>query len=466
MKNFFRKISMKFRAMDGLTRAVFILFLVLALTTSVVAFSMVRNLTSTMTILNLPGAPLLEALTGNQGGSGSQSPGTAGVALPEPWDGKSRVTILIMGLDYRDWQSGDTPHSDTMILLSVDPVTDTASMLSIPRDMWVNIPGYDYYRINQAYFLGEADQLPGGGPALAMETVRQFLGVDINYYAQVDFYSFVKFVDILQGVKLDIPEDIKVSVIDQPDPVTIEAGRVTLPGDLALAYARARYTEGSDFDRAKRQQQVIMAVRDRVLDFNMLPTLIARSGDIYNELSAGIRTNMTMDDIMRLAYSAIQVPKENIKQAQLGVDTVQFANVNGADVLIPITDKVREVRDQIFTSSGPVGPVAVAEDSKTLAVQEQARISLQNGSGNDGIAATTATWLTNGGLSITDQSNAVGYYDTTTFYVYNGKPYTLKYLSELMGIENPRVYNRYDPNAAYDIAVVLGADWANSNPMQ
>jgi LCP family protein required for cell wall assembly len=458
-------------SIDRLTYIVMGVFVVLAVVTGVVAFGVARDVFKSWTSTSLEGVAVPSDSQATQAPVGTPLPGnttfqTSDGPTPTPWDGKNRVTVLVMGLDYRDWEAGGPPRTDTMILFTLDPVTNTAGILSIPRDMWVNIPGYDYYRINQAYFLGEADQLPGGGPALAMETVRQFLGVDINYYAQVDFYSFVKFVDILQGVKLDIPEDIKVSVIDQPDPVTIEAGRVTLPGDLALAYARARYTEGSDFDRAKRQQQVIMAVRDRVLDFNMLPTLIARSGDIYNELSAGIRTNMTMDDIMRLAYSAIQVPKENIKQAQLGVDTVQFANVNGADVLIPITDKVREVRDEIFTSSGPVGPVAVAEDSKTLAVQEQARISLQNGSGNDGIAATTATWLTNGGLSITDQSNADGYYDTTTFYVYNGKPYTLKYLSELMGIENPRVYNRYDPNAAYDIAVVLGADWANSNPMQ
>ena len=202
MKKFFRKLGMKFRAMDSLTRAVFIILLILAIATSVLAFSFVRNLTSTMTILNLPGAPLLEALIG--GGSGSQSSGQAGVATPEPWDGTSRVTMLIMGLDYRDWQSGDTPHSDTMILLSLDPVTKSASMLSIPRDIWVSIPGFNYGRINESYFNGAAYNLPGGGPELARKTVEQFIGVPVQYYAVIEFNAFIKFIDEIDSTAKNI----------------------------------------------------------------------------------------------------------------------------------------------------------------------------------------------------------------------------------------------------------------------
>lgn len=464
-------MATKRKSIDRLTLIVLGVFVVLAIVTGIVTFNVARDVFKSWKSTSMEGVAVTNDGNISETPVGTALPGdtifqSADGPTPTPWDGKNRVTILLMGLDYRDWEIGGPSRTDTMILVTLDPVTNTAGILSIPRDMWVNIPGYDYYRINQAYFLGEGENLPGGGPALAMETVRQFLGVDINYYAQVDFYAFVKFIDYIEGVKLNIPEEIEVSVIGEEYPVKLEPGVVTLPGDIALAYARNRYTEGSDFDRAQRQQQVIMAVRDRVLDFNMLPTLIARSGDIYADLSEGIKTNMTMDEVMRLAFSAIQVPKENIIMAQLGVDTVQFANVNGQDVLIPITDKVREVRDQVFSTTSSTGPAAVDDDLKSLVTEEQARVSVQNGSGVESIASTTATWMTGQGITVSEQTNADGYYDTTTFYVYNGKPYTLRYLSEVMGIEDPRVYNRYDPNAAYDIAVVLGADWANSNTIQ
>jgi hypothetical protein len=96
---------------------------------------------------------------------------------------------------------------------------------------------------------------------------------------------------------------------------------------------------------------------------------------------------------------------------------------------------------------------------------EQARISVQNGTSTEGMASRTAEWFRGLGLNVVDESNADQLYDTTTIYIYNGKPYTVRYLASVMGLENPRVYNRYDPNAQYDIAVALGADWVNSNKM-
>ena len=177
-------------------------------------------------------------------------------------------------------------------------------------------------------------------------------------------------------------------------------------------------------------------------------------------LSSGISTNMTLDEVVKLAWLGVQIPQANITQAQIGTNEVEFAkSPDGLDILIPIPDKIRLVRDKIFTTGTPIGPVAVAQDLDTLVNQEAARISVQNGSSTDGAAAATASWLTGKGLNVVDQSNADGVYDTTTFFVYNGKPYTLKYLAQIMGIDNPRVYNRYDPNAAYDIAVVVGNGW-------
>ena len=96
---------------------------------------------------------------------------------------------------------------------------------------------------------------------------------------------------------------------------------------------------------------------------------------------------------------------------------------------------------------------------------EAARISVQNGTGTEGMASRTAEWLRGQNMNVVDKSNADDLYDTTTIFIYNGKPYTVRYLASVMGLENPRVYNRYDPNAQYDIAVVVGTDWANNNSM-
>jgi LCP family protein required for cell wall assembly len=116
------------------------------------------------------------------------------------------VNLLFIGLDERDLVEGQenqgAPRSDTMILFTIDPQTKTAGMLSIPRDMWVNIPGFGYSRINTAYSLGEGNKLPGGGPALAMATVEQFLGVPIQYYGQINFRSFEEAIDAMGGLYL------------------------------------------------------------------------------------------------------------------------------------------------------------------------------------------------------------------------------------------------------------------------
>ena len=102
--------------------------------------------------------------------------------IPPVWDGKARVTLLVMGVDYRDWLLGEgAPRSDTMMLITIDPITQQAGMLSIPRDLWVEIPGWGHNRINTAYMFGEGSNLPGGGPALAVKTVERLVGVPIQF---------------------------------------------------------------------------------------------------------------------------------------------------------------------------------------------------------------------------------------------------------------------------------------------
>jgi LCP family protein required for cell wall assembly len=385
-----------------------------------------------------------------------------------PWDGASRVTVLIMGLDYRDWQQGEgPPRTDTMILMTIDPLTRTAGMLSIPRDMWVSIPGgFDYGRINTAYQLGEAFKLPGGGPGLAMATVEQLLGVPIDYYAQIDFSAFVRFIDEIEGIKIDVPEKIVIDPLGDDNMKTLKPGRQVLPGELALAYARARKTEGGDFDRAQRQQQVVLGIRNRILDLNMLPTLIAKSGILYNELSAGVHTNLSLEEAIKLAWLASQIPEDKIKKGVISPpkQVLLVTMPDGQQVLKPITDQIRLLRDEIITSNGPASPVAANMDPTELMTAEAAKVAVLNGTYTAGLAASTSDYLKSLGVNVVNADNAQQITSYTEITFYTGKPYTVKYLVELMKIDKIRIHHFYDPASPVDVMVSLGQDWANSNP--
>ncbi|HPA34208.1 MAG TPA: LCP family protein [Anaerolineaceae bacterium] len=453
---------------DRLTILLLIVFVILAIVTGVAVFRLVKNTVAGWNITPLEGVSIQSTTTVN--GTPVSLPGGAlqpeGGPTAEPWDGNSRVTILLMGLDYRDWEAGEVPRTDSMILLTIDPMTSSAGMLSIPRDMWVNIPGYDYYKINQAYYFGELDQLPGGGPALAVKTVESFIGVPINYYAQIDFGAFVRVIDEIGGVKIDVPEKITIDPIGDSPKVTLEPGRYTLNGELALAYARSRKGSGDDFARAERQQQVILAVRDRILQFDQMPSLVTKAPKIYQEISSGLQTNLTFDQAFRLGLLAMDLPAENIRKAVIGPSEVEFAkSPDGLDILIPYPDRIRLVRDQVFTSGDSISPIALTEDLKSQVATEAARISVQNGSYTTGLAALTAEFFRSQGLTVTEETNASDIYSVTTIYVLSGKPYTVRYLADIMQVENIRIYNRYEPTASVDLIVTLGTDWADANPM-
>jgi LCP family protein required for cell wall assembly len=300
-----------------------IVFFIVAGLTAFLTYTNVRDFVTSWNLTDLPGMvvnpaePIQNSPEVNLSEEVVPPPVVIGPE-PIPWDGASRVNILVMGLDYRDWVSGEgAPRTDTMVLLSVDPLTNTAGFLNIPRDLWVSMPGFEEpNRINVAYRFGETYQLPGGGAELAMKTVEGLLGLKIDYYALIDFYSFEQFIDELGFIEIDVPRNIWVDPIDGPT-VKLKKGAHDLPGNLALAYARARNTEGGDFDRAVRTQQVIMAIRDRVLRSEMLPTLISRSPAIYEQLSAGVQTNLTLEQAIQLAWLAQQIPEEDIKRGAI-----------------------------------------------------------------------------------------------------------------------------------------------------
>lgn len=463
-----RKLPFSNRVLYGLLGA----FLLAALITAYLTFLFVRQVTASRWS---PSAPQVnEPQPPSTPGPVAMSPEEMNVPLqssdgpaPKPWDGASRVTILVVGLDYRDWEDNSGPsRTDTMILFSLDPSSHTAGMLSIPRDLWVNIPGFDYAKINTAYFLGDAYKIPGGGPGLAIKTVEQLIGIPINYYAQVDFSAFEKLIDEIGGIEIDVPEKIEVDPLGPHNTVVLKPGLQKLNGATALAYARARNTAGSDFDRSQRQQQVILAIRDKILHMNMLKLLIQKSPILYQQLSKGIHTNMTLDQIISLAWLAQQIKPENIKKGAIGPDqVVEDVSPDGLSILRPKPEEVRLLRDEIFTTAGPASPAAATGDPKLLMKDENASVSVLNGTQSPGLASQTQEYLASQGIQVTMADNAQEEYKLTTIIDYTGKIYTRQYLAELLKVQPAQVYSRYDPNSTVDIAILLGDDWAASHPM-
>ena len=453
-------------------------------------FIFIRGIVSCWTITSLPGTVPSNCgtVTGGVDGPVLNEEGTPiatdiappppSVSIPESdlppaWDGASRINVLLIGLDYRDWQAGlGAPRSDTMIVLTIDPLTKTAGMFTIPRDMWVNIPGFGYSRINTAYSSGEGNKLPGGGPALASKTVEQFLGVPINYYAQIDFNAFVEFIDLIGGIDIHNDEELRLDPVGSgKDKIKLTCcGMRHLNGEKTLAYVRYRKDKEGDVARSKRQLKVILAIRNQVLSPENFPVLLGKAQQFYEEFSAGIKTNMPFDTALQLGVLARDIPVESIKQGVIDYNMVAFdsTQINGVDASImkPLPDKIRILRDEIFTIGGPVSPMAALGDPTALMKADGARVRLLNGSFSPGLEVNTGNYFLVQGMAVTEVGAADRAYDQTVLVLHSPKLYTLKYLQAVFGISSStQIIISPDPASTVDIEVFLGNDWANSNPI-
>ncbi len=443
-------------------------FIISALITGFLVFRFVREEIRTTNIFQLPGVAIDSSQTGGTTNSGEpgQDQVTSGfIAIEEPEiDFTSRINVLVMGLDYRDWEADEGPaRSDTMMLLTLDPVTKTAGLLSIPRDLWVNIPGFGQDKINNAYFLGEANRLPGGGPELASRTVEEFLGIEIHYWAQIDFTAFVQFVDYIGGVKLDIQYPIKVSLIGSNKKVKLEPGIQVLPGEIALAYARNRTEGDGDFSRAQRQQEVVLAMRRQLVrtDIDIQKIFLGNPRGVWDIFADNIQTNIPFIDAFSLGKLALQINPEQITQHVIAPpEYVTHAfSPDGLSILKPITQNIRILRDEMFTPSGIVGPGAVGADPAVLMQSEAAKLGVYNGSTITGLAGLTDEYLRGLNVNVVEVGNA-DRVPSTTIYDYTGNPYTVQYLVNLMGIQPTRIFNSFDPASSIDVAIVLGDEWS------
>lgn len=436
-------------------------FVLVVVGVAYLVFTGVRNLVS--------GAPLGASgaeISAADGDAPAQSV-AAGAEVDEddPMWSEGRVTVLLMGIDERESETGPW-RTDTMILLTMEPATRTAGMISIPRDLWVEIPDYGAYdRINTAFFRGDRDLYPGGGgAALAMKTVQQNFGISVNHYVTVNFQAFTQLVDQIGCIPVSVPE-----TIDDPtypaytgygyDPFYIEEGEHCLDGETLLKYARTRATFGSDFDRARRQQQVIYAIRDEVLRTGQMPALIAKAPELYNTLADNVQTTFDEGQLIQLARLAGEIPQENICSAVISGDYIdRFETLaDGSQVVIADRSSVRQLILDIFSGTGQCSPET--QDVAEAARAENATIRVLNGTRQEGLATETGDRLSAAGLDVIEVGNADRFdYSETMITDYSGSEATARYLASVLNVPESAIVVGESASPLYDIEVVLGAD--------
>jgi len=226
---------------------------------------------------------------------------------PPKWEGKERVNILLLGGDDRGVNKNERPRSDTMMLLSIDPVTKKAAMMSILRDLYVKIPGKGENRINAA--------LAFGGPNLAMKTVSDLLDMPIQYYMYTDFQGFIALVDALGGITIDVEKDMKWT--DSADKhvydINLKKGVQEMDGKTALQYVRFRHDNLHNIGRAERQRKFMTAVFDKMKSFGS----IVKLPTILNKMEPYIESNIQPGEMTKLAMLGVSLDRSQLASVQI-----------------------------------------------------------------------------------------------------------------------------------------------------
>jgi len=257
-----------------------------------------------------------------------------------------RTNILVLGVDARPGESMAT-RTDTIILVTVDPGGPYTGMLSIPRDLYVDIPGYASNRINAAHVLGELEE-EGRGPEKVIETVEANFGVPVHRYVRLNFEGFVAIVDAAGGVTVDVEKPFVDTAYPTPDygtmTVEFEAGRQHMDGERALQYARSRHAS-TDYDRSARQKQVIAALIKRLIN----PLNWWRLPGVFLAYTQHVDTNLTVVDAVALAPAVLWVGPDGIDQRTFepGMMTGRTTEA-GASVLEPSWPAINAVIEEMF----------------------------------------------------------------------------------------------------------------------
>jgi LCP family protein required for cell wall assembly len=316
-------------------------------------------------------------------------------------EGDGRINVLLLGNGGPGHEGPDL--TDTILLASIDPVNHTSSLLSIPRDLWVKIPGDGYQKLNAAYVYGKEQSKAKNeagkdkdGLALVDKTLEPILGVTIHYHAVVNFSAFKQTVNTLGGVTFNVPEtlyDPTVAWENRGDPYIAKKGTQTFNGDKALLYARSRETS-SDFARGERQRQLIVAIKDKVFSAGTFSNPVKISG-LLSTLGNNVYTDFSLKDLNALYKIMGKIPSANIVSLDLVTpphNLVTTGNMNGLSIVQP--------NDGLFEYDPIQNYVRNALKDGFIA-KENAQVAIYNATDVAGIAASQSKTLKSFGYNIT-----------------------------------------------------------------
>ena len=368
---------------------------------------------------------------------------------------------MLLGVDTRA-DPDEGARSDTLIVASINPAQGWVSMLSIPRDTMTQVPGRGESKINTAYSYGHANAVAlygegtapeAGGGALAAETVEGFLGIEIDYIAQIDFRGFERVINTLGGITVDVEQPLLDATYPTEDygveRIYIPAGLQVMDGATALRYARSRHAS-SDFDRSRRQQQVLSAILDELRRRGMLDQA-SLLPELASDLQASVRTTLPIADLSALrglAAFAQQLSGERILRLSLNPEEVAVVAENGSDIYWDRTAVALQVAKLM---AGPGGEAKLA------------RVQVQNGSEVRGLAGRFTDQLRGAGFVVNEPADAPAAYEHTMIIDYSGRPEARAQLAATLGVEPRYIFDgptSTSPPQPFetDILVIIGAD--------
>ena len=372
-------------------------------------------------------------------------------------DSPSGMNIVLVGYDKRAPGSAEVTQgrSDSIILLHVDPDRGFLSMLSVPRDMLADIPGYGLYKLNASFAFG--------GGALLIRTIQSELGVDLDHYVALDLEAFKAVTNALGGVYMDVDRHYLNETLSW-EHIDLQAGYQLLNGADALDYVRFRHDGNIDFGRMARQQQFLAAVREQALGWNLtfkIPTLV-------KALLQNVDTDLSANDLIKLAYWVMKLDGGDIKQAEIKAKT---GMIHGIFYVLPTDDELSAaVRDfysppgQSTTQSGgqaaPTSTTALAAAGSPVAGALTAvslqgvKVQVVNSSGRVGQGAMAAVWLKRQGATVLDVKGAASPQAGAEVKYPPGRERTAGDVAKSLGIAQVA-----ESSEVQDVTVVLGSSY-------
>lgn len=385
-------------------------------------------------------------------------------------EGDGRVNVLLMGVGGAQHDGGDL--TDTLMIASIDPVNNQATLLSIPRDLWTKMPNNyiaSYQKINAAYesgkykYLGKQDLKSTDHKAIMAGfagidgVIERVTGVPIHYNMLVNFQAFSQAVDTVGGITINAPErlyDPTMAWENHWNPVLAVAGTNTFNGHQALNYVRSRETS-SDFARAQRQRAMLVALKDKTENLGTLTNPIKLSS-LLSAFGDNIQSDISLSDMARMATIMKKIPSAQIQSVGLTDGTNSFVTtgtINGMSVVMPKAGLEDYTKIQEYIRS---------KLKDGFITKENANITVLNGSGVAGLATDKSDELKSYGYNVGTVANAPTdeYVQTRIIDLSHGsKKYTLNYLKNRFNVQNvdTQLPTGVVPGSA-NIVIILGTD--------